>query len=134
MKVGYLHDELVIVMLPIVMWKNKIISNGRRCNMIFFSVTFSSWITILSYFFYLFSCFLNLSNFYLFYFLFFSFLAAPWLSEFQDQGSNPRHSCNLSSSYGNAGSVPHCARRGLKAASQRSQSTANPIAPQRNST
>ena len=38
---------------------------------------------------------------------FFFFLAAPWLMEFLDQGSDPRHSCHLSCSCSNTGSLTH---------------------------
>ena len=59
-----------------------------------------------------------------------SVLAAPWHMEFLDQGSDPSHSCDLSHSCSNAGSLTHCARPGLEPASQRSQDAANPIVPQ----
>ena len=45
----------------------------------------------------------------------------------QGLGSNP--SCNLSCSWGNTRSLTHCAWPGSQHASQRSQDTADPIAP-----
>ena len=50
--------------------------------------------------------------------------------EFLGQGSDPSHSCDLSCSSSSAGSLTHCAGLGIEPASQGSQDTANPIAPQ----
>ena len=50
--------------------------------------------------------------------------------EFLGQGSDLSHSCDLSRSGGNAGSLNHCARPRMEPASQRSQDTADPVAPQ----
>ena len=47
-----------------------------------------------------------------FFFFFFSFLAAQWHMEFPGQGSDLSHSCGLSCSCGNAGSLTHCAGQG----------------------
>ena len=52
---------------------------------------------------------------------FFLFLATPQRMEFPGQGSDPSCSCNLSHSCGNTRSLTHCARPGIKPASQCSQ-------------
>lgn len=63
-------------------------------------------------------------------FLFF-FLAALWHMEILGQGSDPSHSCDLSYSRGNAGSLIHCAGPGIEpAVSQCSRGAADPTAPQ----
>ena len=67
---------------------------------------------------------------YMYIFTFFFFLAAPPHMEVPGQGSDPIHSCKLSHSCGNAGFLTHCAGLGIEPMSQRSQDTANPIAPQ----
>ena len=64
------------------------------------------------------------------FFFFFFFLAAPWHMEFLGQGSDLSHSCDLSCSCSNAGSLTHCARPGIEPRSQHSQDAANPSAPQ----
>ena len=56
--------------------------------------------------------------------------ATPWYMELPSQGSDPIHSHKLSRSCSNAGSLTHCARRGIEPASQCSQDAADPIAPQ----
>ena len=50
--------------------------------------------------------------------------------EFQGQGSDPSHSCDLSHSCSDARSLTHCAGPEIKLVSQCSQDTANPIVPQ----
>ena len=50
--------------------------------------------------------------------------------ELPDQGSDPSHSCNLSHSCRNTGSLTHCAGLGIEPASQYSQDAADPVAPQ----
>ena len=61
----------------------------------------------------------------------FSFLAIPWHIEFRGQGSDLSHSCDLSFSYGNAGSLTLCTGLGIKLVSQRSRDAADPLVPQR---
>ena len=60
-------------------------------------------------------------------FFFFNFLAAPRHTELPGRGSDP--SC----SYGNAGSLVHCAGQGMepRPESPHSQDSADPAAPQR---
>ena len=60
-----------------------------------------------------------------------SFLAAPWHMEFPGQESDPNQSSDLRCSYGNARSLTHCAGLGIEPASQQSQDTTDPVAPQR---
>ena len=48
----------------------------------------------------------------------------------QGQGSDLSHSCDLSRSCGNAGSLTHCARLGIEPVSQTSQEAADLAAPQ----
>ena len=65
------------------------------------------------------------------YFWFFSFfLATPQHIVFLGQGSDRSHSCNLSCSCGNAGSLNNCAVPGIEPVSQCSQDVADPIVPQ----
>ena len=61
----------------------------------------------------------------------FSFGATLQPMEFLGQGSELSHSHDLSCSCGNAGSFTHCARLEIKPATQFSQDTADPVAPQR---
>ena len=74
---------------------------------------------------------MNLGRQKFFFFFFFLFLAAPWHLEFLGQGSDRSHSCDLSHSGGNARSLTHCARPGIKPVCQRSQDAADPVEPQR---
>ena len=60
---------------------------------------------------------------------FFLFLATSWHMEPLGQGSDPRHSRNLSHSCGNARSLTHCARLGIQPTSQSFQDAGNPVAP-----
>ena len=60
----------------------------------------------------------------------FSFGATLQPMEFLGQGSELSHSHDLSCSCGNAGSFTHCARLEIKPATQFSQDTADPVAPQ----
>ena len=62
-------------------------------------------------------------------FFLFSFLATPWHLELLGHGSDPSSNFNLCCSCGNAGSLTHHARPGIKPASQHSQ--ANPALPQK---
>ena len=50
--------------------------------------------------------------------------------DFPSQGSDLRHSCNLSHSSGNARSLIHCAGLGIEPESHGSQDTTDPFAPQ----
>ena len=50
--------------------------------------------------------------------------------EFPGQGLDLSHSRDISSICGNTGSLIHCARSGIKPASQHSQHTADPFVPQ----
>ena len=59
----------------------------------------------------------------------FFFLFLFWHVEFPGQGSDPRCSCDLCHSYGNAGSLTHSARSGIEPVSQCSGGTANPTVP-----
>ena len=61
---------------------------------------------------------------------FFFFLAAPRHMGFRGQGSDLSRSLHLSRSCSNIGSLTLCARVGIEPASQRSQDTADPTAPQ----
>ena len=60
-----------------------------------------------------------------------SFVAALRHMEFPGQGSDLSRCCDLSCSFGNIGSLSHCAGPGIKPASQGSQDTAGPVTPQR---
>ena len=51
--------------------------------------------------------------------------------ELLSQGLYLSHSCHLSCSYSNTGSLTHCARPGIEPRCQRSQDTTDPVAPQR---
>ena len=62
-----------------------------------------------------------LNDRFFFFFFFFSFLAALRHMEFPGQGSDPSHICSLHCSCSNARSLTHCARPGIKSASQRSR-------------
>ena len=68
--------------------------------------------------------------FFVFLLFFFSFLAATWHMVSPGQGSDPSLSCDLCHSCGNMGSLTHCARLGIKPASQCSQNATNPCVPQ----
>ena len=50
--------------------------------------------------------------------------------ELLGQGSDLRHSLDLSCICGNAGSLTHCYRLGIEPASQCCQDAADPVAPQ----
>ena len=62
--------------------------------------------------------------------VFFYFITAPWHTEFPGQGSDLRHRCNLRWGYGNARSLTHYARQGIKPVSQHCRAATNPVAPQ----
>ena len=51
--------------------------------------------------------------------------------EFPGQGSDLSCSCDLYHSWGNTGSLTHCAGLGMKPVSQHSREDADPFAPQR---
>ena len=59
----------------------------------------------------------------------FLFLAAPRHMELLSQGLDPSHSQDIRSC-GNAGSLTHYARPGIKPASQHSQHATDPVVPQ----
>ena len=61
---------------------------------------------------------------------FFSFLTSLRHVEFPGQGTDLSHSCDLSCSCGDAGSLTHCAGLGVKPASPCSQDAPDPAAPQ----
>ena len=50
--------------------------------------------------------------------------------ELLGQGSDLSHGSDLSRSWGNTGSLTHCARLGIEPVSQHSQDAANPTAPE----
>ena len=60
----------------------------------------------------------------------FFFLAAPQHMEFPGQGSDLRHSHDLSHRCSITRSLTHCTRPGIKPESQWSQDAANPVMPQ----
>ena len=64
------------------------------------------------------------------FFNFFSILATPWHMEFPGQGSYLSYSHALICSHGSTGSPTHSVGPGIEPVPQRSQDTANPIAPQ----
>ena len=68
--------------------------------------------------------------FFFFFFFPFSLLAALLLMVLPGQGSDPRLSHDLSRSGSNTGSLTHCAGQGIEPATQCSQDTAGPFAPQ----
>ena len=51
--------------------------------------------------------------------------------EFPGQGSDPSHSCHLSSSCGHTASLTYSSGLSIEAVSQRSQDAAKPVVPQR---
>ena len=63
--------------------------------------------------------------------IFFFFLAALQHMESPGQESDLSHSCNLSCSGCNAGSLTHCAGQGIEPASLHSRAATDPIAPHR---
>ena len=65
----------------------------------------------------------------MFYLIFFGG-AIPQHMEFSDQGSDQSHSCDLHHSCGNSGSLTHCARLGIKPASQCGRDAADAAALQ----
>ena len=68
----------------------------------------------------------KISNFYLF-----LFLTTSRHMEFPGQGSGQSSRCHPSRGCSNAGSLTHSAGPGIDPASQHSQGTAHPVAPQR---
>ena len=60
----------------------------------------------------------------------FSFFDCPTAHEVPRPGWDLSCSCDLSHSCGNTGSLTHCARPGIKPASQHPQDAASPAAPQ----
>ena len=58
-------------------------------------------------------------------------MAVPWHMEFPDHGSDPSRSHDLCHSCASPGSLTHCAGPGMEPASQGSQDTTDPVAPQR---
>ena len=60
----------------------------------------------------------------------FSSLATLWHMEFPEQGPDLSHSCKLCCSCSDSRSLTHCARPGIKPASQPSRDTKDPIASQ----
>ena len=66
-----------------------------------------------------------------FFFSFFFFFCRPVVFGVLGQGSDLSHSCGQHHTCGNARSLTHCARPGIKPASQPCEEATNPIVPQR---
>ena len=69
---------------------------------------------------------------YVFIYLFIHFFFSnPTALEFPGQGSDPKHCPDLSHSWGNTGSLTHCAGPSIEPVSQCSQDANDPVAPLR---